>query len=230
MPHFSSEQWVDFVRNVLVQKEKAMIQGHLDAGCAACSQALAGWMGVREVAAREKEYQTPENAVRTVKALLAIHGKPSRARGVAAILFDSLMMPAAVGVRSAAAAPRQVLYGFDNYRIDLRLEPKRNSDVVSLIGQILVSGAAARPVGRTAVALLKGRTILSTSQTNEFGEFHVECDMASRLRLQFLLPEGRIIRTPLIELLREPAANPEAQTDSDHNVRPSGSGDTGTKV
>jgi hypothetical protein len=223
MPHFSSEKWADFVRNVLGQEEQAMMRGHLDTGCDACSEALAAWVRVREVAAREKEYQPPESVVRTVKGLRAIHGKSRRAAGVAALLFDSLLMPGAVGVRSAAGAARQMLYGVDKYRIDLRLEPKTDSDAISLVGQILISGERARPVGRTAVALLKGRRILSTSQTNEFGEFQLECDMATSIRLQFVLPEGRIIRTPIIELSEATAINIEVATNSSGvNARPSG--------
>ena len=232
MRHFSSEKWADFVRSVLGQEEKATMQAHLDAGCAPCSEALAAWARVRDVAAREKEYQPPESAVRTLKGLLAIHGKPRRAADVAAMLFDSLVTPAAVGVRSSAGAARQMLYGVDNYRIDLRLEPKTDSDAVSLVGQILISGEPARPVGQTAVALLQGRRIVSTSQTNEFGEFHVECEMTSSLRLQFVLPEGRIIRTPLIELSGAATINIEAQAgSSDVNVRASGPlGSPRTKV
>ena len=231
MGHFSSERWADFVRNVLRQEEKAEIQEHLYKGCAACSEALAAWARVRDVATREKEYQPPESAVRTIKGLLAIHGKWRRA-GVAALLFDSLVTPEAVGVRSTARTARQILYGVDNYRIDLRLEPKTDSDGLSLAGQILISGQPARPVGQTAVALLQGRRIVSTSQTNEFGEFRIECDMASSLRLQFVLPERRIIRTPLIELSGAAAINIEAQADStDVNVRPFGPlGSPRTKV
>jgi hypothetical protein len=98
-----------------------------------------------------------------------------------------------------------MLYGVDNYRIDLRLETKTGSDAISLVGQILISGMSHGPLGQTEVALLKGRRIVSTSRTNQLGEFHLECEMAQSLRLQFVLPEGKIIRTPTIELL-EPAA------------------------
>ena len=232
MRHFSSEKWADFVRNVLGQEEKATMQGHLDTGCAACSESLAAWVRVRDVAACAREYQPPESAVRTVKGLLAIYGKSRRVAGLAAVLFDSLVTPGAVGVRSAAGTARQMLYGVDKYRIDLRLEPKTESDTISLVGQILISGEPAGPVGQTAVALLKGRRILSTSQTNEFGEFHMECDMADSLRLQFVLPEGRIIRTPLIEFSGAAAIHIEAQTNSnDVNVPPFGNSDSpSTKV
>ena len=221
MQHFSSEKWADFARNVLEEKEKATMQGHLGTGCVQCSEALAAWVRVRDIAARERVYQPPEATVRTVKGLLAIYGKSRRA-AVAALLFDSLMTPGVVGVRSAAGAPRQILYGVDNYRIDLRLEAKTDGDATSLTGQILISGEA-RPVGQTAVALLIGRRIVATSQTNEFGEFHLACDIASSFRLQFLLPEGRIIRTPMIESSGAAAIHIEVPSDSSGaNVRPLG--------
>src|ERR1700747_431862 len=193
MRHFSSEEWAVFVREVLEKKQKLMMQGHLDKGCATCSKALAGWERIRDMAVREREYQPAESAVRRVKGLLAIHGK-SRRNSVAALLFDNLITPALVGVRSAAGAARQILYGFDNYRIDLRLEPNADSDAICLVGQIVGSGKPPASMGRTAVALLRGRKIISTSLTNEFGEFHLECEPAGSLRLQFVLPEGKIIR------------------------------------
>jgi hypothetical protein len=216
MRHFSSEEWADFVRKVLEQKQKLMMQGHLDKGCATCSKALAGWVHVRDMAVRERECQPPESAVRTVKGLLAIHGK-SRRTGVAALLFDNLMTPAVVGVRSAAGAARQILYGFDNYRIDLRLERNADSDAICLVGQIVGSGKPAASMGRTAVALLRGRKILSTSRTNEFGEFHLECEPAGSLRLQFVLPEGKIFRTPTIDFsgATEVTTGDSTSTDSD---------------
>jgi len=199
MEHFSSDKWADFVRNVLEQKQKAMMQVHLDAGCESCSKALAAWVHVRNVAAREREHEPPARAVRLVKGLLAIHGKPRR-EGVAALLFDSLLTPGVVGVRSAAGAARQLLYAQENYRIDLRLEKKVDSNAISLVGQILISEDPAVPVAQAAVALLRDRKIVSTSRTNEFGEFHLECGMASSLRLQFVLPDRSIIRTAMIKL------------------------------
>ena len=228
MPHFSSEIWADFVRNTLEQEGRATVQRHLDTGCGVCLEALTAWARVRDIAAREREYQPPESAVRTIRGLPAIHSQWRRA-GIATLLFDSFAILGAVGVRSAAGAARQMLYGVDNYRIDLHLQTKTDSDVISLVGQVLISGEPARPAGPTTVALLKGRRIVSTSRTNEFGEFQLGCEGAGKFRLQFLLPDSRIIRTPIIEPSAVAAINIEVPADS-AGVNPRNPGGTRTRV
>ena len=51
-------------------------------------------------------------------------GQTTRAGLLAEVLFDSSLEPLPVGVRSAASSSRQLLFGVEDLRIDLRLEPK----------------------------------------------------------------------------------------------------------
>ncbi|MFZ0214230.1 MAG: hypothetical protein WAL55_16105 [Candidatus Acidiferrales bacterium] len=198
MEHFSLEQWADFARNILEGKDKMEMQAHLETGCKRCASALSTWMRVSDVASRERAFQPPDTAVRSVKGLLAINGRPAKAP-IAQLLFDSFRSPAAEGIRSTATVARQLLYGHGNYRIDLRMEPQFNSDKVSLVGQVLNSAKSAETAFQVPVMLLRGRKVLAKSLTNEFGEFHLECDLAGRLELQLVLPRGMAIKIPLIE-------------------------------
>lgn len=118
---------------------------------------------------------------------------------IARLLFDTSRQPVAAGVRSASTVARQLLYGVGAYRIDLRMEPQMDSDKVSLVGQILNSTDPARHAASVPVVLLKGRKVLAESQTNGFGEFHLECDLESHLQLQLVLPQGMDVRIPLVE-------------------------------
>lgn len=197
MPHFSLEEWADFARNVVKGDQKAAMQTHLESGCKPCAKVLGTWTRVREAATREKAYQPPESAVRTVKGLGAIHipAQTSFAR----LLFDSFSNPIAAGVRSTATVARQLLYGIGAYRIDLRLEPQMDSDKVSLVGQILNSADPAKHAAAVPVVLLKGRKVLAESHTNGFGEFHLQCDLDGRLQLRLTLPHGSEVRIPLVE-------------------------------
>lgn len=197
MAHYSSEQWTDYVRNVLKEKDKEAMLAHLESGCKRCSEALSTWTRFRQAASRESTYQPPEGAVRTVKALVASQHRPIRARE-AQLLFDSLQRPALAGVRSAAAPARVMLYGIGDYRIDLRMEPKPGSRI-SLVGQILVSSDPSHPAGSVPVSLVSGSKTLTILQTNEFGEFSCECEAEENLRLQFALPDATQIKIPLLQ-------------------------------
>ena len=204
MAHFSLEEWADFARNVVKGEQKAAMQTHLESGCKPCAKVLGTWTRVREAATREKDYQPPESAVRTVKGLGAIHVpvKTSLAR----LLFDSFNNPIAAGVRSASTVARQLLYGVGAYRIDLRLEPRMDSDKVSLVGQILNSADPTKHAAAVPVVLLKGRKVLAESYTNGFGEFHLQCDLEGSLQLLLTLPHGSEVRIPLVEPARASTA------------------------
>lgn len=197
MRHFSLEQWADFARGVVGEDKKAAMQTHLQSGCKPCAKILGTWTRVRKAATREKAYQPPESAVRTVKGLGAIHipAKTSLAR----LLFDSSSNPIAAGVRSASTVARQLLYGVGVYRIDLRMEPEMDCDKVSLVGQILNSADPAKHATAVPVILLKGRKVLAESYTNGFGEFHLQCDLERGLQLLLTLPNGAEVRIPLVE-------------------------------
>jgi hypothetical protein len=206
MRHFSSEEWADFVRNTLKAKDKRAMQAHLEDGCKRCAGALAAWTRVRQMAVRESSYEPPEAAVKAMKGLIAIHGRPAPAP-IAKLLFDSLLAPATAGVRSAATVARQMLYGIEDYRVDLRLEPNFDTDQVLLVGQVLNAADAEKNVGHVHVALLRSGKVLGSSKSNEFGEFHLECDLAGRLELEVRLPRGAIVRIPVVE----PSIPPESE-------------------
>lgn len=199
MKHFSLAEWVDFARNVGGEEQRAKMRAHLEAGCEECARALGLWTRVHEVARRESAYEPPKSAVQTVKAQGAVYAKAAAKPAVPSLLFDSARAPVAVGVRSSSAAARQLLYGVGVYRIDLRMEPLIDSDKVSVVGQILNSADPTRQIGGVPVSLFKAQKILAESRTNRFGEFHLECELGSHLRLELMLPLGGKLKIPLVE-------------------------------
>ncbi|MGH9737162.1 MAG: hypothetical protein ACRD4X_01050 [Candidatus Acidiferrales bacterium] len=198
MRHFSSEQWADFVRRALKRKDMQEMQAHIESGCDQCKDAVAAWMRVTSLAARESAFEPPAAIVKMAKAAMKLHARPLRS-SIAKLLFDSVNAPLLAGVRSSSSQPRQLLYGFDEYRVDLRFEPNFDADRALLLGQILSSSADDQGAGSVAVALLRGGQILGTATTNEFGEFQLECDLGGRLELQLTLPEGEIVNVPMVE-------------------------------
>jgi hypothetical protein len=202
MKHYALEKWVDFARNVIREDEKAEMQNHLNTGCTECSRELNMWQRLHQVAQRESAYEPVGGAVRTVNAIFANRrSHPREAKpGVAALLFDSVRSPLSAGVRSAAgSASRQLLYGSDNYRIDVRIEPQLDREKAVLIGQVLNSSDPDEHMSEVPVTLLKGKKILAECVTSQFGEFQMDCDLEGGFRLMVILPGQREVSLPLIE-------------------------------
>jgi hypothetical protein len=204
MRHYSLEKWVDFARNVIGQDEKAEMQSHLETGCAACTKDLSMWQRLQQVARRESAYAPSEGAVRTVNATFVNRpaGRASHAKTqLASLLFDSFRGPVLAGVRSSGNASQQLLYGLDDYRIDVRIEPQMDSEKVVLIGQVLNSADPDERLASMPVSLLKGQKLLAESVTSEFGEFQIECQLQSGIRLIITLSDRKEVSLQLVEPL-----------------------------
>lgn len=202
MGHYTLEQWVDFVRDVVDEAKKKEMQNHLDSGCKPCIKELSMWQRLQQVARREVAYSPSSGAVRTVNATFG--NKRARAAGyaksgIASVLFDSFRSPLLLGVRSAGNTPQQVLYGAGTYRIDVRIEPQMDSEKVILVGQVLNSANPDERLANVSVTLSKGKKVLAKSTTSQFGEFQIECELDAGYRLIVMLPGNAEVALPLIE-------------------------------
>jgi hypothetical protein len=212
MGHYTLEQWVDFVRDVVDEAKKKEMQNHLDSGCKPCTQELSIWQRLQQVARRETGYSPSSGAVRTVNA--AFGNNRARAAGhaksgIAKVLFDSFRSPLLAGVRSAGKDSQQLLYGAGSYRIDVRIEPQMDSDKVVLVGQVLNSADPDERLADVSVTLSKGKKVLAKSTTSEFGEFQIECELDAGYRLVVMLPGNAEVALPLIHpVIGSEAENP----------------------
>jgi len=201
MKHFEVQSWVDFARNLLKAEQKTAMQKHLDEGCKNCSEELAIWRQVTEVAKQERSFQPSEAAVRSVQAQFGLGGpKPgkSAAGKLAELIFDSLLQPAMVGVRSGESTGRQLLYKQGSCFIDMRVEQKSGADRVSLVGQVLDSSAPEGCFKNIPVYLLRKQDRIAKTETNDAGEFHLEFKLESNLQLSFGVP-GVAMMVPIPE-------------------------------
>lgn len=217
MRHFSLEKWADFARDVAGQDEKAAMQRHLSDGCKECAKELRVWRRVHQFGQQKPTYEAPESVVRSMKAIYAVEEKPRIRRtrtAIGELLFDSFRNPLPAGVRSISTSSRQLLYGAGDYRVDVRLEPRVDSDKVSLVGQVLNSADPENGLDAVPVVLLKGHKVVAESLTNQFGEFHLECDLESSLHLRVSLPGETEVRVPLVEPAGEPPAGSSDLLDS----------------
>lgn len=210
MKHFTTEEWADFARNVAAPDKRELMESHLETGCGQCQRVVRLWKNVYEAAQREASYEPPDAALRTVKAMYAIQGKPrlkAAKTTLPQLLFDSLLMPLQAGVRSAATDVRQLLYGSGDFRIDLRLEPQVDSEGISVVGQLLNSVDLAAAVASIPVALLKAGRVVAESTTNRFGEFQFDTTLDKNLQLHVQIPQGPKFSVPLVDPLARDAVD-----------------------
>lgn len=213
MKHFTTEEWADFARNVVAADKKELMESHLESGCKQCSGTADLWKQVQEMAHREASYEPPAGALRTVKAMYGIHREPemtAATTSLAELLFDSINTPMFVGVRSTAVDVRQLLYGQGDYRLDLRLEPRVDSDRISIVGQLLNSVDPMATLGAIPVALLRGSKVVAETTTNRFGEFDFDTTLEQNLQLRVSIPQGPEFSVPLVD----PLAGNDAGTET----------------
>jgi hypothetical protein len=201
MTHFKLHEWVDFARNMLTAEQKSGMQRHLAEGCGECQHAARFWEQVGSSAMREKKYAPPDSVLRSVRGHFALQ-RPSKSTVLSRmkLVFDSLMNPAPVGVRSSGASARQLLYRNGNYSVDLRVELQADSGRIAMVGQVLDSGEPAHGIGDIPVSLQGGDGGWQGMTTNHLGEFHFECPQSDSLQLSLGVNPKRtlVVSIPLV--------------------------------
>lgn len=120
-----------------------------------------------------------------------------RARVMAVLGFDSAAGPAlALGVRSAGAATRQLLFSAEGQDIDLRIGPADEAPA----GRWVLSGQVLGPEASGSVVLSdgEGRTVAETL-LDEFGEFGLPPVAPGAYGLVLRL-DGREIVLPVLQV------------------------------
>jgi len=75
MNHFEEEAWVDYLRQLVSAPRAAVMQQHLQTGCAHCENLNRAWQEILDVFSRDGDYNPPESSVRIVKAAFDIPKK-----------------------------------------------------------------------------------------------------------------------------------------------------------
>ena len=199
MKHFSEASWADFARNLVAPGTKMTMQQHIDDGCKKCAAALQIWQSVYAIATRESVFTPPADVVRVVNSQFAAVPSASVASKVSRglrLLFDSSLAPVPAGIRGSVAA-RQFLYETDEYYIDLRIEPHRESDQAAVVGQVLNRTGLQRAAKGLAVLLHSGNRRIAETSTNQFGEFQFEFDAMKSLSISVRRDQSEEIVLPL---------------------------------
>lgn len=119
-----------------------------------------------------------------------------RAMQASRMIFDSFRYPLPAGVRSLAPGARQLAYQHHKTIIDVSIEFAEGTGKMSLAGQVLDGERKGKNDG-LSVLLVSGMGTLARTATNQFGEFHVECDFPEDVSLEIRLGERSWVLVPL---------------------------------
>jgi hypothetical protein len=207
MEHFSEQAWADFVRG-FSNSDRGEMDSHLANGCADCAVTRDIWKRVHAVALRESNYAPPKDAVRMVKLEFAAQVFDKAKQPVLAnLVFDTLGTPALAGIRSAAAAARQMVYEADGLAVDLRFDSPASSRRIFLTGQVLDKRVPRASIEDSAVIVWTHQGLaLAETKANAYGEFHLEIEPQNNLRLSIQVAGRALIRVPLANLGPEHAS------------------------
>lgn len=176
--HFAAEHWADFVRKVAAADQMSAMARHLSDGCQSCTKAHADWQSVCELAGKDAAYEVPEATLRVARAVCSIQQAPGRLTRLfesVKVLFDSELLPAVAGVRSAwGGRGRKVLYHMGDFLVDVQIETTRDGQRTVVIGQVVSANENADGVHGLPVVLLRDLSVIGKGVTNESGEFHME--------------------------------------------------------
>src|SRR5215471_7862125 len=112
MKHFEAGVLADFARGLLSENDARVIRTHLSGGCAQCGPAAQFFGKFAKVSTRVKNEAVPDNVLRVARAIVPPRWSAPRrvARIKATLVFDSLVAPAPVGLRSEWHVGWQGLY------------------------------------------------------------------------------------------------------------------------
>ena len=205
MNHFDISDWTDFARGCAADPDRAAMGAHLASGCRRCRATLDLVQRVVVSTRDELSYEPPANVVRCAKALSALQqSRPSVARLVARLVYDSFRDPLPAGMRAEDRVSHHALYEAGDFFLDLRLEQEKESPFVTLVGQLTNRTDPDSSLAGAPVLLMARKDIIAHAVYNRFGEFQMDYPPARHLRLCVALdPPGKRIELSLNRLVAE---------------------------
>ena len=142
-----------------------------------------------------------DQIVLSVKASIAIQTNTKNdAAHASELLFDSSAQPLPPGARTSVVSGRQLLYRIGSVYIDMEIDRKADSQRAALVGQMLDSARPGHPLAGVPVALHdRGRNVARTL-SNDNGEFRLEFDIRTDLKLQVSVDRRHPVYLPITKM------------------------------
>jgi hypothetical protein len=187
------------MRGTMDGAAKAAIQAHMSSGCETCAQNHRWLKEMLAVVAKDDSFDFSEEtiawSVAQFKAASAT--APSRTQILAKLIFDNILPPRPVDVRSMAApaVSRQILYQAGGYDIDLRVEELEGTRAILILGQIVSTGKKPDELAGMNVELARhgsgfGQEDKKRTETDTRGMFRLRDVSPGEYDLVIHAPEG----------------------------------------
>ena len=122
--------------------------------------------------------------------LLCRRTVPRQVTRGAPLVFDSFLQPSLVGIRSSQPLCRQLRYESDTLVADLSLERQRDSQHITLMGQVLDTAKGEPRLGGIPIVIQGYSGLIGVARTNQWGEFHVEFESEPGITLEIKAREN----------------------------------------
>jgi len=124
MKHFTAEEWIDLVNQLVSPSQRQAMESHLEKGCPRCRTVFSRWQRVRRAVEAEGSYQPPQEAVRSRKLRLLDRSGCGTAGPAAESSSSCSTVSCSLpgGVRSVGPGTRRMLYRADPFQVDLQVE------------------------------------------------------------------------------------------------------------
>jgi hypothetical protein len=218
MKHYSLDQWIDFGRGLVGAEAGIRMRSHLAGGCTSCQREADFCAQLTKVCQRLENQrlgteQVPESVVRMAKAIFPVHAPNHPKRGnrlPIELIYDSFLVPTPLGLRATWQVGWQGLYRAGDCSLDVRIEPELQSMRAAVIGQITNHVLPQAEMSNIPVCLKSRKLVVAETVSNRFGEFQLEYEQQSQLKLCITLQNGsKIIQVPLKRFTSDKPVNPE---------------------
>ncbi len=200
MKHYAIDEWVDFTRGMVAGNDAAQMLAHLGSGCLECGRLSEFTSKLSMTCTGLASASVPDSSLRLARAIFPVRMQERPKRGnrlPIEMIFDSFLVPSAVGLRSTWQVGWQGLYRAGDCSVDLRIEPELKSSRAAVIGQISSHVQPAVEMGNLPVCLRAGKLVVAETKSNRFGEFQMEYDQQTQLKLCIYLRDSKSIQVPL---------------------------------
>ena len=197
--HYGVADWIEFVRDMGPLEQREQMNRHLGDGCLDCRHTAEFFKKLVSACLDMIPDEVPETWLKRARSIWpqTTRRLEDAIRIPAELIYDSSLAPTAVGLRASMETGCHVLYRAGDYSLDFVVEQATCSSRISVVGQILKINSEAQ-MSNIPVTLKWGTTTIGETLSNQFGEFHLECEQRKHVALcVHLEPYARFIDVPL---------------------------------
>ncbi len=195
MKHPTFETLLDFLENRLPKAQGDQVTAHLALPCAACQGEIESLRDTLQLLRNERLSEPPSVAVqRAIRLFRRFYERSSadeRPHLIARLLFDDLLVPGAAAVRGIGNE-RQLLYGAEDFDIDLQIANEGNQGSLRLLGQVMPLTNDLSQVQGGLVQLTQEEDVAVSATADELGTFAFETLAPGDYELWLDLPQAKI--------------------------------------